>query len=136
MRSDIATRRRNGVVGKAVVINDASCDMLPSPSARKAQAEWLKENEHLLKLVCHAAGFVLPSTTLRTTLTGVLWIAPTPFPITTHASLELALDWAITEVDRLGFDIHPELFGQGIMAVERRRAAFEEAMLPRTTARG
>lgn len=112
---------------KAVVIVDGTVDLMPSAQIRKLQGEWLKENASLLGLVVHSMGFVVPSATARGALTAVMWLAPMPFKVTTHATLEQALDWAITEVDQMHGKISNELLLGGVMAIEKRRLQAEGA---------
>ena len=79
------------------------------------------------KLVVHAMGFVIPSSLIRGTLTAVFWIAPMPMPTSVHETLEQALDWAITTLDKHGEPIDPDLLMNGVMAIERKRAALSPA---------
>lgn len=121
--------RKVGDTRKAVVLIDTSVTLMPDPLTRKLQAEWMKENQELFRLVVHAMGFVIPNSVIRGTLTAVFWIAPMPMPTSTHETMEQALDWAITELDQRGEQIHPDILANGVMAIERKRAALPSMAL-------
>ena len=112
---------------KAVVIVDGTVDLMPSAQIRKLQGDWMKENSDLLGLVVHSMGFVVASAAARGALTAVMWLAPMPFKVTTHATMEKALDWAITEVDHMNGKISNELLMGGVVAIEKRRIQAEGA---------
>lgn len=106
---------------KAVVIVDGSVTLVAPPTARRLQADWMKDHEDLLQLVTHEVGFVVPNMVLRHTITAVLWLAPTAMQTSTHASLQDAVTWAIGEVDGLKGQVAPELREGGAEAVEKAR---------------
>lgn len=107
---------------KAVVIVDGSVALLPPSDARRMQADWLRDNAELLKLVTHELGFVLPNPLLRGFVSAVFYLAPLPVPTSTHASLEEAIAWAVQEVRSIGGQIASTLLTDGTRAVERARA--------------
>lgn len=108
---------------KAVAIVEFLSVQKPDPVVRRLQADWMKENTELLRLVTGSMAFVVPNSMLRGALTAVMWIAPLPMPVTLHETMDLAIDWAIGEVTRNNWgDISNELLMNGAMAVERRRA--------------
>ena len=90
---------------------------------RSLQAEWIEQNRELLRAVCAGMGFVVPSNgVVRGALTAILWLAPIPVHTTVHASMEEALDWAITEVDRTDGIVPTELLLGGAQLVAQRVA--------------
>ncbi len=107
---------------KAVVIVDGSVALLPPAEARRMQADWLRANAELLKLVTHELGFVLPNPLLRGFVSAVFYLAPLPVPTTTHASLDEAIAWAVQEAQNIGGHVAPTLIAGGAAAVERARA--------------
>lgn len=104
---------------KAVVINDGSCELIPPPSIRKLQADWIKSHEDMLRLVCHGIGMIVPGMLVRNTLTAVLWLAPLPVPMKVLKDMDEALVWAIAEVDAFGGEVDAELRAGRRMAVEK-----------------
>lgn len=129
IRNAIAQHRKPGDTRKAVVLVDTSVTLMPDALTRKIQADWMKENEDLFKLVVHSMGFVIPSAIIRGTLTAVFWIAPMPMPVTTHESMDQALDWAIAQLDHYGEQVDNDLLMNGVMAIERKRAALPQSKL-------
>ncbi len=118
----LLANRESAAPRKAVVIIDASVALMPPSEARTQQAEWLRQNGHLVRLVTHQLGFVLPTPILRGFVTAVSYLVPQPVPNTTHGSLDEAVAWAIQEAQNIGGDIDPELLHDGSFAVERARA--------------
>ena len=76
---------------KAVVIVDASCNLIPESEVRQLQAAWMKQHADLFRMIVHATAFVVPSSLIRGTLTAVMWMAPMPFEVSMHSTLEQAL---------------------------------------------
>ena len=104
---------------KAVVINDGSCELIPPPSIRKLQADWIKGHEDMLRLVCHGLGMIVPGMLVRNTLTAVLWLATLPVPMKLLKDMDEALFWAIGEVDAFGGEVDAELRAGRRTAVEK-----------------
>ena len=109
-------------VQKSVVIIDASVSLMPPADARKVQAAWLDENQHLLQLATHGIGLVLPNPLLRGFMASVLALTSQPVAMKTHSSLENAVDWAIQSVQEIHGEISTELLQDGAGAVQRAKA--------------
>lgn len=107
---------------KAIALSHPSMPMATTPALRQMQADWLKANQDMLRLVCQSVGFIVPNPIVRYTVTAVLWLAPLPVPMVAHESLDLAVVWAIREADKIGGDVSPELRLDGAQAIERRIA--------------
>jgi len=108
---------------KGVVILDASVSLMPPADARQVQAAWLKQNQHLLRLVTHKIGLVLPNPLLRGFMASVLTLAPQPVPMKTHSSLAPAIDWAIAAVSEIDGVVSDALRAGGATAVENAKAS-------------
>jgi hypothetical protein len=106
---------------KAVVIVDASVSLMPPAEARQVQAAWLKEHQHLLKLVTHRIGLVLPNPWLRAFMASVLTVAPQPVPMSTHGSLAAAVQWAMDVLSEINGQASEVLLRDGVAAVERAK---------------
>ena len=117
--------RDSHVPRKAVVVMDGSNELLPGADVRRMQAEWLKEHHDLLRLVLHSISVVVPNPLTRGAVTAVTWMANTPCPIKTHASLEQAVAWAIDECIAIGGTVSEELLQGGVTAIEARRNALK-----------
>lgn len=122
-----ALDRMDSAPPKVVVVVDASVSLLPPSDARRVQADWLKEHEHLLRLVTHSTGLVLPNPLLRGFMASVLALAPTPVPMKTHGSLDEAICWAIATVDEIEGEVTDDLRTHGSQAVELAKAALTDA---------
>ena len=123
IQSHVDEARRTGKPGGAVLIVDGSVQLVPPPQVRRLQADWLRDNRDKLGDVMHAMGVVVPNNLVRGALTALTWLAPMPVPMTVHASLEHALDWAIATVDTIGGTIPQRLLLGGAELVEQDKVA-------------
>jgi len=106
---------------KGVIIVDGSVELVPPPTVRKLQAQWITENREALRATTAGMGFVVPGSLTRGAMQALFWMVSLPVPSTAHERLELALDWAIATVDGAGGEIHRELLMDGVIAIERAR---------------
>ncbi len=114
-RQSVALRR------KGVIIVDGSVELIPPPTVRKLQAEWINQNREALRASTAGMGIVVPGSLSRGAMQALSWMAALPVPSTAHERMELALDWAIATVDAMGGDIPSELLMGGVMAIERAK---------------
>lgn len=77
-----------------VTIIDASQSVISSAGQRKLQAEWMRENQHLLAQFTVGIAFVIRSAIIRGAVQAVLWLQPLPMPHAVVTSLEQAEVWA------------------------------------------
>ena len=120
----VRARREQGVTPPKVgVIIDGSVALMPPPSARKLQEQWLERHRRDLSLMTYRIGFVLPNPVLRTFLRAVFFVAPQPVPIVVHRSMSKAVLWATEQVDRIGGEVNDDLRRDGAFAVSRARSA-------------
>jgi len=110
---------------KGVILVDGSVQLVPPPTVRKLQAEWIAENREALRATTAGMGFVVPGRLTRGAMQALFWMVPLPVPSTAHERMDLALDWAIATVDSLGGEVHQDLLMNGAMAIERARAGLQ-----------
>jgi len=77
---------------------------LPDAAARRAGGEWLARNQRLLRERCVGIDFAFASPVSRGALTAVFWIAQPVVPWAIHASVELAVESALTRLGDARFD--------------------------------
>lgn len=63
-----------------VIIFDASRASIPSLSHQKMQANWLKENEELMKIFCVGTAYVIPNAAIRAILKMIFSFQKQPVP--------------------------------------------------------
>jgi len=107
---------------KAVILIDASVELIPSATVRRMQADWTNAHQHQLEKIVHAMGFVVPSALSRGAMTAVLWLSRPKWPMIAHASLPKAVDWALLEAERMGGEVHADLVAGKADTVVRDRA--------------
>lgn len=123
----VSTLRRKGVI-----ICDASVQLVPPPTVRKLQAQWIAENREALRATTAGMGFVVPGRLTRGAMQALFWMVPFPVPSTAHERMDLALAWAIATVSSLGGEVHRDLLTHGALAVERARASLQPPAASRT----
>ncbi|MEM9887606.1 MAG: STAS/SEC14 domain-containing protein [Bacteroidota bacterium] len=75
------------------MIFDASNATVPGIKYQKQQADWLKENEDLMKTYCKGTAYVIPNPIIRTVLKGIFAFQSQPVPYKVTASVEEAQQW-------------------------------------------
>jgi len=114
---------------KVIVIVDASVALVPPPDARRVQADWMRANQNLLRQVTRAVGFVFPNPWVQGCVATIFSLMPMPIPMTSHGTLEEAVDWAIANADDVSGAVADELLFQGTQAIERARAGFRVGLV-------
>ncbi|MDG1278531.1 MAG: STAS/SEC14 domain-containing protein [Algoriphagus sp.] len=82
---------RNG--GPLVLIFDASKASIPSLTHQKMQANWLKENEDLMKTHCMGTAYIIPNAAIRGILKMIFSFQKQPVPYRVVKTETEALDW-------------------------------------------
>ena len=82
---------RNG--GPLVLIFDASKASIPSIAHQKMQANWLKENEELMKAHCFGTAYVISKPVIRGILSMIFSFQKQPVPYQIVKTETEALDW-------------------------------------------
>ncbi len=76
------------------LIFDATHAGFPGLRFQKMQADWLAENESLMKDYCRGAAYVISSALIRTVLKGIFALQAQPVPYIVVGSVEEAGQWA------------------------------------------
>lgn len=82
-----------------VLVYDATFAGSIRASQRKAQADWIRENELVTRHSTLGCAFVLPNPVIRGVLTAILWVQPIASPHALVAALPDALAWAREKLD-------------------------------------
>ncbi|GAB2490415.1 STAS/SEC14 domain-containing protein [Algoriphagus taiwanensis] len=75
------------------IIFDATEATLPSLSHQKMQAQWLKENEELMKEFCRGTAYVIPQAAIRAVLKMIFSFQKQPVPYQIFKTAEEAKSW-------------------------------------------
>ncbi|WP_075351372.1 hypothetical protein [Algoriphagus marinus] len=82
---------RNG--GPLVLIFDATKASIPDIAHQKMQANWLKENEALMKSHCLGTAYIIPNSLIRGILNMIFSFQKQPVPYQIVKTKAEALDW-------------------------------------------
>lgn len=63
-----------------VIVFDATKAVFPGMSYQKMQAQWLKENEQLMKNYCRGTAYVIPNLIIRNVLNAIFTFQKQPVP--------------------------------------------------------
>lgn len=88
----------------ASVVLTEDVKLWDTPVLRR-QAEWIKQNQDLLRRYSLGAALVIDSPIVRGMLRAILWIQPMPQPHTVSATVEGALAWLRERVARANLHI-------------------------------
>jgi len=72
---------------------DASQATLPGFKYQKMQADWLRDNEQLMKKYCLGTAYVIPNPLVRNVLKGILALQQQPVPHQVVSSEAEAREW-------------------------------------------
>jgi hypothetical protein len=75
------------------IIFDASKASVPGLSHQKMQANWLKENEDLMKRFCACTAYVIPNVAIRSILKMIFSFQGQPVPYKIFETEDEALTW-------------------------------------------
>lgn len=89
---------------RAVLVIDTTDSEPGGAESRRVQADWQKAFAAELKATTLLAVFVAPSRLVRGGLTALSWMNAFPFPISTVATVEEALDVADAELAKAGLE--------------------------------
>lgn len=78
---------------KIAIIFDASQASIPGFAHQKMQANWLKENESLMKNFCVGTAYVIPNTAIRAILRMIFSIQKQPVPFKVFEKAIEAEEW-------------------------------------------
>jgi hypothetical protein len=80
------------------LVFDASEAALPKIKYQRLQAQWMNENEGLIKNYCKGIAYVVPSLLLQRVLQFIFSIQNNPVPFKVFRNLKEAQTWALEQV--------------------------------------
>jgi len=75
------------------IIFDATNAVFPGLKYQKLQADWLKENELLMKNYCEGTAYVISNALIRNVLKAIFKFQKQPVPYYITSNLEVAKKW-------------------------------------------
>lgn len=78
---------------------DAEKAILPGLRYQKMQADWLKENEALMKTYCQGTAYHIPNAIIRTALKGIFALQQQPIPYKVSGTLSSAMEWCMDRME-------------------------------------
>ena len=84
---------------RSVIVLDAARATRTPATQRRKQAEWMKENQALLRTYSVGTAFVISSPLVRGGLTAILWLQSLPTPYIVVATLAEAERWARAQLE-------------------------------------
>jgi hypothetical protein len=102
---DDLTRAIRFRAGPRVLLMDATTCGYVSASARKKQADWMRDHDEETRAVTAGIAFVLPSPWLRGALTAILWLQPLNCPHAVAPDVDKGLKRCRAWLDSHGLDI-------------------------------
>ena len=80
------------------IIFDASKAVMPGIKYQKMQAQWLKENERLMKNYCKGTAYVIPNRIIRNVLSAIFAFQKQPVPYQVCRSNAEADKWVKSQL--------------------------------------
>ena len=80
------------------IIFDATKAVMPAIKYQKMQAQWLKENEQLMKDYCKGTAYVIPNRIIRNVLSAIFAFQKQPVPYKVCSKLSEANNWINEEL--------------------------------------
>lgn len=81
------------------IIFDASKAVLPGITYQKMQAQWLKDNEQLMKDYCKGTAYIIPNLIIRKVLSAIFTLQKQPVPYKVCSKHTEAMDWVETQLE-------------------------------------
>lgn len=75
------------------IIFDATKAVFPGIKYQKMQAQWLKENEELMKSYCKGTAYVIPNRLIRNVLSAIFTFQKQPVPYLVCSKSTEAVEW-------------------------------------------
>ena len=105
--------------GPHVLITDMTRGTAGATAAQRARvAQWINENQALLKERQLAHIMVMDSPIIRGVVTAVAWLRPSASPQHATASLHEAVDRAVACLSQAGVSVSPDLIARARSTVE------------------
>jgi len=84
---------------RCAFVMDATRAGRTSAVQRRRQADWMKENEHVLRTYSAGYAFVISSPLIRGALTAILWLQPMPAPHVVVGTFGEGERWARAQLE-------------------------------------
>lgn len=101
-------RRMSGYLARketiATVLDATRAGPTP-PTQRRKQAEWMRENEAVLRRQSAGTAFVISSAVVRGVLTAILWLQPIPQEHVVVATRAEGIRWAREQLRKRGVNV-------------------------------
>ena len=81
------------------IVFDATKAVFPGISYQKMQAQWLKDNEQLMRSYCKGTAYVIPNPIIRNVLTAIFTFQKQPVPYKVCSSATEALAWVKNQME-------------------------------------
>lgn len=81
------------------IIFDATEAVFPGITYQKMQAQWLKDNEQLMKDFCKGTAYVIPNLIIRKVLSAIFTFQKQPVAYWVGSNYTEAVDWAKTQLE-------------------------------------
>lgn len=81
------------------IIFDATAAVMPGIKYQKMQAQWLKENEQLMKDYCKGTAYVIPNRIIRNVLSAIFTFQKQPVPYKVCSKMSEAVAWVNKKLD-------------------------------------
>jgi hypothetical protein len=95
---------------KTFTVNDLSLmKEAPPPSTRRACADFMTSHEALLRRTAAGGALVITSTVLRSAVSAIFWIRPSPVPTRVFSTREEAMARAAHVLERANGTVPPRL---------------------------
>lgn len=82
------------------IVFDATKAVFPGMSYQKMQAQWLKDNEQLMKNYCNGTAYVIPNPIIRNVLSAIFTFQKQPVPYRVCGSYEEASTWVKEQMNK------------------------------------
>jgi len=81
------------------IIFDASNAVLPGIKYQKMQAQWLKDNEQLMKDYCKGTAYIIPNLIIRKVLSAIFTLQKQPVPYKVCSNFTEAVNWVKSRLE-------------------------------------
>ncbi|HKK87353.1 MAG TPA: hypothetical protein VJ917_00800 [Saprospiraceae bacterium] len=82
------------------IVFDATNAVLPGMRYQKMQAQWLKDNEQLMKSYCRGTAYIIPNPIIRNVLSAIFTFQKQPVPYSVCSSYKEAITWVKNQLEK------------------------------------
>ena len=81
------------------IVFDATKAVFPGMTYQKMQAQWLKDNEQLMKSFCRGTAYVIPNPIIRNVLNAIFTFQKQPVPYKVCSNYTEAITWVKNQME-------------------------------------